>query len=604
MSEKFINHSDTLQKTTSGVKSFKNGAAYGIIIAATAFTVGILLLILGFIFVNGVGHLNLDFFIEDFDAETAYVTTHTVDLEADSSFTNKLGVVIGEVETEEGVFYGVTEIQEGSHVDDSILTLKTEESFPMEEGDAIREINGIKIEPETMVIGAMEAIVNESAGGNVKLEVQYPDDMSIVTLDVPAADESAFEAIYNQLGIDFGPIETEEGTMIGITYIHQRANSVRAKTTDGEVYPLAVGDMVIGSGSESIDPKTATVEEMNAFIDGLSGLRIPLNIYRPSTGETVSLESPKASAALTNALGIRFAEIQAGEGHYYEIAEIYNGSNGELAVDENGNSVPLEKGMYVLSINDNPVEGDVVVIKGIEQTLNTQAGDTMDLKIVRPGGGALPMIITTIEMILLSLLIACPIGIFAAIYLVEYAKEGRLVRIIRFATESLSGIPSIIYGLFGMLVFVIYFKFDYSLISGALTVSIILLPIIVRQTEESLKAVPMSYREGSLGLGATKLQTIRKAVLPSAVPGIAVAVILSIGRIIGESAALLLTAGTTARVATLFSSGATLTVKAYQVAKEEADIKMACALGTIIIIIVIVLNALSRLISKKYSLNK
>ncbi|WP_425430041.1 phosphate ABC transporter permease PstA [Dethiosulfatibacter aminovorans] len=224
--------------------------------------------------------------------------------------------------------------------------------------------------------------------------------------------------------------------------------------------------------------------------------------------------------------------------------------------------------------------------------------DIMTVKVTRPGEGILPMLVTTLEIILISLLVACPIGIFGAIYLTEYAKQGRLVKIIRFATESLAGIPSIIYGLFGMIFFVTLLKFDYSILSGALTLSIILLPVIIRQTEESLKAVPDSYREGSLGLGATKLQTIRKVVLPNAISGIIVAVILSIGRIVGESAALLLTAGTVAHIPkTVFNSGATLTVKAYTVAKEAGDIEMACAIGTVVIIMILILNALSKMIT-------
>lgn len=259
----------------------------------------------------------------------------------------------------------------------------------------------------------------------------------------------------------------------------------------------------------------------------------------------------------------------------------------------------IKKGFYVESVGTTKLEG--MTVEEANAAINEASASMLRVKVVKPGGGIIPMLVTTLYMILLSLAVAGPIGIFAAIYLVEYAKPGRLVRIIRFGTESLAGIPSIIYGLFGMLFFVNFLHFGYSLLSGAMTVSIILLPVIIRQTEESLKAVPMSYREGSLGLGVTKIQTIRKVVLPSAVPGIVVAVILSIGRIVGESAAIFLTAGTAARIpGSLFESGATLTVKAYTVAKEEGNIEMACAIGTVIVVLVILINFSSKFISTRF----
>lgn len=155
-------------------------------------------------------------------------------------------------------------------------------------------------------------------------------------------------------------------------------------------------------------------------------------------------------------------------------------------------------------------------------------------------GGILPMIVSTVYMVLVSIVIATPIGILSAIYLHEYAKKGKVVEIIRFATECLAGIPSIIYGLFGGIFFVVTLKMQYSIIAGALTVAIIILPVIIRTTEESLKTVPNEFREGSLAMGATQFQTLYKVILPSALPGILSGVILSIGRVIGESAAILL----------------------------------------------------------------
>lgn len=219
------------------------------------------------------------------------------------------------------------------------------------------------------------------------------------------------------------------------------------------------------------------------------------------------------------------------------------------------------------------------------------------------GGGILPMIVTTLLMIFISLLIATPIGILAAVYLQEYAKQGRMVRLIRFATESLTGIPSIIYGLFGAVFFVIYLKLGMSIIAASLTVAIIVLPVIIRTTEEALKTVPQTYREGSLALGTTKLQTLYKVILPSAMPGILSGVILSIGRIVGESAAIFLTAGTVAAMPdSIFSSARTLTVHSYLVTQESGDIGLAAAVGIVLIVIILVLNLTATWISKK--LNK
>jgi phosphate transport system permease protein len=218
-------------------------------------------------------------------------------------------------------------------------------------------------------------------------------------------------------------------------------------------------------------------------------------------------------------------------------------------------------------------------------------------------GGIWPMIVTTIYTIVISLLIATPIGICAAVYMQEYAKQGRLVRVIRFATESLTGIPSIIYGLFGAVFFVTTLKLGMSIIAASLTLTIIVLPVIIRTTEEALKTVPPTYREGSLALGTTRLQTLYKVILPSAMPGILSGIILSIGRIVGESAAIFLTAGTVAAMPeSIFSSARTLTVHSFLVTQESGDIELAAAVGIVLIVIILVLNLSATFISKK--LNK
>lgn len=215
----------------------------------------------------------------------------------------------------------------------------------------------------------------------------------------------------------------------------------------------------------------------------------------------------------------------------------------------------------------------------------------------------MPMIVSTVFLILLSVVIATPIGIGSAIYLVEYAKQGKIVKTIRFATESLAGIPSIIYGLFGMIFFVGTMGFGYSLLSGALTLSIMVLPTIIRTTEETLKAVPDSFREGSLGLGATKLRTIFKIVLPSALSGIITAVILTIGRIVGETAAVYLTAGMVPNMPSgIMSSGRTLSVHLYMLASEATGADAfgkAFATATILILVVLVINFLANLAAKR-----
>ena len=218
-------------------------------------------------------------------------------------------------------------------------------------------------------------------------------------------------------------------------------------------------------------------------------------------------------------------------------------------------------------------------------------------------GGIFPMILSTLYMVLVSIAVSTPIGILSAIYLNEYAKKGKIVEIIRFATECLSGIPSIVYGLFGGIFFVVTLKMQYSIIAGALTVAIIILPVIIRTTEEALKTVPNEYREGSLAMGATKFQTLYKVILPSALPGILSGVILSIGRVIGESAAVFLTAGTVASMpSTIFDSARTITVHSYLLTKELGDISGAASVGIVLIIIVLFLNTIAKFIAKK--LNK
>lgn len=213
----------------------------------------------------------------------------------------------------------------------------------------------------------------------------------------------------------------------------------------------------------------------------------------------------------------------------------------------------------------------------------------------------MPALINTVIMTLLSLLLAVPIGIFSAIFLAEYAGKGnRFVDIIRLTTETLSGIPSIVYGLFGMLFFVSTCHWGFSLLSGAFTLAIMILPLIMRTTEEALLSVPDSYREGSFGLGAGKLHTVFYIVLPSAVPGILAGVILAIGRIVGETAALIYTAGSVAQVpSSVLGSGRTLAVHMYLLASEGLYMDQAYATAVILLVLVVVINTLSGIVAKR-----
>lgn len=214
--------------------------------------------------------------------------------------------------------------------------------------------------------------------------------------------------------------------------------------------------------------------------------------------------------------------------------------------------------------------------------------------------GILPNILNTLYIIVMTLVLVLPLGVGAAIYLNEYAKNKKIVKLIELATETLSGIPSIIYGLVGMLIFVQFINFDTSLIAGSLTLVIMTLPTIIRTTQESLKTVPNGYREGSLALGAGKWYMVRSVVLPSCVDGVVTGCILSIGRIVGESAALLFTAGMANEVLGIFEffkpkmSGSSLTVALYMYAKERGEFEIAFAIAAILLVLTCAINFLSK----------
>lgn len=221
-------------------------------------------------------------------------------------------------------------------------------------------------------------------------------------------------------------------------------------------------------------------------------------------------------------------------------------------------------------------------------------------------------IVNTVLIILITMLIATPVGVGAAIYLNEYAKPGKLVNCIEFATETLSGIPSIIFGLFGMMFFGQTLGLQYSLMTGSLTLILMILPLITRNTQEALKTVPDSYRQGAVGLGAGKWYTIRTILLPSAMPGIITGVILAIGRIIGESAALLFTAGSAKGLPNalsdifpkIFQSGGTLTVQLYLSATSEGDFNTAFGIATVLLVLVLFINIGTKRLAKRFDVTR
>ena len=240
-----------------------------------------------------------------------------------------------------------------------------------------------------------------------------------------------------------------------------------------------------------------------------------------------------------------------------------------------------------------------ILIKGV----GNLTPDLFALEYNSDNASLMPALINTLIITLLSLVIAVPFGIFAAIYLVEYAKKGsKLVKIIRITTETLQGIPSIIFGLFGLLFFSTALHWGYSLLAGAMTLVIMILPLIIRTTEEALMGVPDAYREASFGLGAGKLRTVFKVVLPSAIPGILSGVVLATGRIVGETAALIYTAGSVAKVpSNLMGSGRTLAVHMYVLSSEGLYMDQAYATAVILLIFVLVLNWVSGICAKRLS---
>lgn len=244
-----------------------------------------------------------------------------------------------------------------------------------------------------------------------------------------------------------------------------------------------------------------------------------------------------------------------------------------------------------------------VFVRGISQ-VNWEFLSTVP-STIKGTFGILGNIVNTLYIVVITLLIATPLGVGAAIYLNEYAKAGRAVRVIEFTTETLAGIPSIIFGLFGYVFFGTTLGLGYSILTGALTLSIMVLPLITRTTQEALKTVPDSYRSGALGIGATKWYMIRTILLPSAMPGIVTGVILAIGRIVGESAALLFTAGSGYLLAKdffgkIFESGGTLTIQLY-LSMQKAKYDQAFGIAVVLLLIVLAINGLAKLLSHKFN---
>lgn len=311
---------------------------------------------------------------------------------------------------------------------------------------------------------------------------------------------------------------------------------------------------------------------------------------------------------ITTTQDIKNAQISVSNLNNGDLQYEVNSTNVEVS-SFNSQNMKIESEDDVLISSQDSVE--ILNINGTpvsymdEEEINTILTSPQEakLKISYQTEGILSMIIATLITIIISISISLPLGIISAIFLVEYQKDTKFNRIVHFAIDSLAAIPSIVFGLFGVAFFIYFLKLPMSLLTGSLTVSIMLLPVLIRSTEEALLSVPGAYREGSFGLGATKIQTIFKVVLPSAIGGIVVGVILAIGRVIGESAILVFCAGTVDKL-TLnpLVSSSTMTVKIYMLAKEYGDITTACAIGIIILILVLLLNLLAKAISKKFEI--
>lgn len=274
-------------------------------------------------------------------------------------------------------------------------------------------------------------------------------------------------------------------------------------------------------------------------------------------------------------------------------------SQGPL-LDNAGKEVELVSGVTIEDIDGQKTYNmtDDEAKLAVEELKNP----TEDMKVILsvPGGGIYPLIITTLFVVFFSLVVAIPFGLFAAIYLIEYDVNPKVDKIIHFAINSLAGIPSIIFALFGTIFFVNTLNLGKCLLAGILTVTIMLLPIVIKTIEEALKSVPDSYREASYGLGATKSYTIFKVILPSALPGIIVAIILATGRVIGESAIFVFVVGTTPALPSFFGNGATLSVYAYYITRETPNINVAAAIAIVIIVMVLILNISAKLVSRKF----
>ncbi len=304
-------------------------------------------------------------------------------------------------------------------------------------------------------------------------------------------------------------------------------------------------------------------------------------------------------------------EITTGEIHVNNINNgelTYNILNDGVEVTGFNNKIDVETDLDLTSVESIEIKRfDNIPVSYMEDKSVIDdyltSGEDFDINVTVHKSGILSMIITTLITIFLTLMIALPFSIGTAIYLIEYPIDSRVASVTNFCVNALTAIPSIVYGLFGSFFFVTVLNLGMNILSGCLTMSIMLLPILIRSTQEALLSVDDSLRSASRGLGADEVQTIFKIVLPSAIPGIIVGVILAIGRVIGESAILIFTAGTVDKLTfNVLESSSTLTVKAYMLAKEYGDIAGSASIAVIIILIIICLNLLARQISKKFEL--
>lgn len=502
-------------------------------------TIAVLFLIIGFILLRGFYSSN----IKNYKAITA----------REHGFSGLMLVVNESIRIKDMQFASIVDMVTGEHIDWGKLSEQEYELVPC------------LIEPGT------------SAGADV-----------LDALGVSMTDVTPMAVLYPNSDSALKAVSTNQG---GFAVVPEDAQlPKKTKRIDVMRVAIAVNPAVaelVGNTKLQILDEQQLKDLFSGCVSNwqtLGGLDLPVTVLAPPSGSALS-ELAKAQGLLevTDACELRILETSSTE--------------------EQIRLLETTSGAVTLLYYADAVRSQLPILN--YEHVETGPNLTLDFILEAPKmsgrvGGISTIIINTLIMIVLTLLIATPIGVSAAIYLMEYARQGRLVYILRLGTETLAGIPSIIFGLFGMIFFVNILGWGIGLVSGVLTLTLMILPTIVRTSEEALKSVPLSMREGSLALGATKLQTVMKVSVPAAMPGILTGVILSLGRAVGETAALVFTMGSNYEVAAnLFSSARVLAVHIYLIVAEGISMDKAFATATILIFIILFVNlATTRIIGR------